>query len=180
MKHKTQLAVFRTQRSRLLRLHELFIAGGIDPKLSFCALTDCNHQVPLGFRRGISLGPPFYDIRCDGPAAVAELAAQLELFLPRKFLRQFRSIQRQTIRLLVHQQIGVGAHDASPHSLCLGFLNFPYFLHILYLHHLPPARATTFSAPSFIPSAIVNPSPDWRRISWPCFTLVPSMRTTTG
>src|SRR5712692_3265937 len=180
MKHETQLAVFRTQRSCVLRLHELFIAGEIDPKLGFRTLSDCDHQVPLEFCSGISLGPPFYDISCAGPAAVAQLPAQLELLLPRKFLRQSRNIQRQSARLLVNQQIGVGAHHAGPRILFLSFLNFPYFLNFIYSHHLPPARATTFSAPSFIPSAMVNPSSDWRRISWPCFTLVPSMRTTMG
>src|SRR5258706_8970365 len=47
-------------------------------------------------------------------------------------------------------------------------------------HRAPPASLTIFSAPSFIPCAIVNPSPDSRRISWPFSTLVPSMRITTG
>src|SRR5580704_14326529 len=47
-------------------------------------------------------------------------------------------------------------------------------------HRAPPASFTTFSAPSFIPAAMVKFSPELRRISCPCFTLVPSMRTTTG
>src|SRR5262249_50032586 len=42
------------------------------------------------------------------------------------------------------------------------------------------ARATTFSAPSFMPSAMVKFSPDSRRICCPSSTLVPSMRTTMG
>src|SRR5580693_6113157 len=47
-------------------------------------------------------------------------------------------------------------------------------------HRAPPARATTFVAPSFMPSAMVKLSPESRRIFWPISTLVPSMRTTTG
>src|SRR5207253_263332 len=47
-------------------------------------------------------------------------------------------------------------------------------------HRAPPARATTFCAPSFMPSAIVKFKPLSRRICWPTSTLVPSMRTTTG
>src|SRR6266851_8165720 len=47
-------------------------------------------------------------------------------------------------------------------------------------HRAPPARATTFSAPSFMPSAMVKFNPLSRRICWPRSTLVPSMRTTTG
>src|SRR6266850_1394661 len=47
-------------------------------------------------------------------------------------------------------------------------------------HRAPPARATTFCAPSFIPSAMVKFKPLSRRICWPTSTLVPSMRTTTG
>ncbi len=47
-------------------------------------------------------------------------------------------------------------------------------------HRAPPARATTFVAPSFMPSAMVKLSPESRRIFWPISTLVPSIRTTTG
>src|SRR5579863_5005815 len=47
-------------------------------------------------------------------------------------------------------------------------------------HRAAPASATAFSAPSFIPFATVKFSPELRRISWPCFTLVPSIRTTIG
>src|SRR5712664_3582262 len=47
-------------------------------------------------------------------------------------------------------------------------------------HPGPPARATTFCAPSFMPSAMVKFRPLSRRICWPASTLVPSMRTTTG
>ena len=36
-------------------------------------------------------------------------------------------------------------------------------------HRAPPARVTTFSAPSFIPSAMVKFKPESRKISWPCF-----------
>src|SRR5580700_11527179 len=49
-----------------------------------------------------------------------------------------------------------------------------------HAHRAPPASFTTFSAPSFIPLAMVKFRPELRRISWPCFTLVPSIRTTTG
>src|SRR3989442_15588963 len=49
-----------------------------------------------------------------------------------------------------------------------------------HTHRTPPARATTFCAPSFMPSAMVKLRPDSRRIFWPSSTLVPSMRTTTG
>src|SRR5216684_6624295 len=49
-----------------------------------------------------------------------------------------------------------------------------------HTHRAPPARATTFWAPSFMPSAMVKLRPDSRRIFWPSSTLVPSMRTTTG
>src|SRR6267142_2368201 len=47
-------------------------------------------------------------------------------------------------------------------------------------HRAPPASATTFCAPSFMPSAMVKFRPLSRRICWPSSTLVPSMRTTTG
>src|SRR5579862_1351240 len=47
-------------------------------------------------------------------------------------------------------------------------------------HRAPPARRTIFSAPSFMPSATVNASPDSFKISRPFSTLVPSIRTTTG
>src|SRR5260370_31148139 len=47
-------------------------------------------------------------------------------------------------------------------------------------HRAPPARATTFCAPSFMPSEIVKLRPLSRRICWPTSTLVPSMRMTTG
>src|SRR5713226_10645699 len=47
-------------------------------------------------------------------------------------------------------------------------------------HRAPPARATTFWAPSFMPSAMVKFKPLSRRICWPTSTLVPSIRTTTG
>src|SRR5262249_1931203 len=47
-------------------------------------------------------------------------------------------------------------------------------------HPAPPARPTTFCAPSFMPSAMVKLRPLSRRIFWPCSTLVPSMRMTTG
>src|SRR4029077_7254012 len=47
-------------------------------------------------------------------------------------------------------------------------------------HRPPPASFTTFSAPSFMLSATVKLKPELRRISFPCSTLVPSMRTTTG
>src|SRR5579859_5080985 len=47
-------------------------------------------------------------------------------------------------------------------------------------HRAPPARATTFCAPSFMPSAMVKLSALSRSIFWPISTLVPSMRTTTG
>src|SRR5438132_4482975 len=47
-------------------------------------------------------------------------------------------------------------------------------------HRAPPARATTFWAPSFMPSAMVKFKPLSRRIFWPASTLVPSMRMTTG
>src|ERR1700676_3009728 len=47
-------------------------------------------------------------------------------------------------------------------------------------HRAPPARFTTFRAPSFIPSAMVKFSPLSRRICCPRSTLVPSIRTTTG
>src|SRR4029077_9891731 len=47
-------------------------------------------------------------------------------------------------------------------------------------HRAPPARATTFCAPSFMPSAMVKFKPLSRRICWPTSTLVPSIRTTTG
>src|SRR5579859_1163552 len=47
-------------------------------------------------------------------------------------------------------------------------------------HRAPPARATTFCAPSFMPSAMVKLRPLSRRIFWPSSTLVPSIRTTTG
>src|SRR5579859_3426320 len=47
-------------------------------------------------------------------------------------------------------------------------------------HRAPPARATTFWAPSLMPSAMVKLRPESRRIFWPSSTLVPSMRTTTG
>src|SRR5271170_7528113 len=47
-------------------------------------------------------------------------------------------------------------------------------------HRAPPASATTFWAPSFMPSATVKFRPELRRISLPCFTLVPSIRITTG
>src|SRR5271163_4346310 len=49
-----------------------------------------------------------------------------------------------------------------------------------HAHRAPPARATTFCAPSFMPSAIVKFRPLSRRIFWPSSTLVPSIRTTTG
>src|SRR5258708_30157265 len=57
-----------------------------------------------------------------------------------------------------------------------------YFCFFVYenAHRAPPARATTFCAPSFIPFAMVKFSPDSRRIFWPSSTLVPSIRTTTG
>src|SRR5216684_608027 len=47
-------------------------------------------------------------------------------------------------------------------------------------HRAPPASATTFCAPSFMPFAMVKFRPLSRRICWPSSTLVPSMRTTTG
>src|SRR5437016_13118443 len=47
-------------------------------------------------------------------------------------------------------------------------------------HRAPPARATTFWAPSFMPSAMVKFRPLSRRICCPASTLVPSMRMTTG
>src|SRR5262245_42885220 len=47
-------------------------------------------------------------------------------------------------------------------------------------HRAPPANETTFCAPSFIPLAMVKFKPESRRICWPCSTLVPSIRTTTG
>src|SRR5438552_13852544 len=47
-------------------------------------------------------------------------------------------------------------------------------------HRAPPARATTFWAPSFMPSAIVKFKPLSRRIFCPASTLVPAMRMTTG
>src|SRR5437660_302570 len=47
-------------------------------------------------------------------------------------------------------------------------------------HRAPPARATTFWAPSFMPSAIVKFKPLSRRIFCPASTLVPSIRITTG
>src|SRR5581483_1632618 len=47
-------------------------------------------------------------------------------------------------------------------------------------HRAPPASLTTFSAPSFMPLAMVKLRPESRRICWPSSTLVPSMRTTTG
>src|SRR5229473_4616946 len=47
-------------------------------------------------------------------------------------------------------------------------------------HRAPPARATTFCAPSFMPLAMVKFNPLSRRICWPTSTLVPSMRMTTG
>src|ERR1700730_6397068 len=49
-----------------------------------------------------------------------------------------------------------------------------------HAHRAPPARATTFCAPSFMPSAMVKFKPESRRICWPTSTLVPSIRTTTG
>src|SRR2546429_5370819 len=47
-------------------------------------------------------------------------------------------------------------------------------------HRALPARATTFCAPSFMPSAMVKFKPLSRRIFCPASTLVPSMRMTTG
>src|SRR6516164_2523275 len=47
-------------------------------------------------------------------------------------------------------------------------------------HRAPPASATTFCAPSFMPSAMVKFKPLSRRICWPLSTFVPSMRTTMG
>src|SRR5256885_4190484 len=47
-------------------------------------------------------------------------------------------------------------------------------------HRAPTPRATTFCAPSFMPSAMVRFKPLSRRICWPTSTLVPSIRTTTG
>src|ERR1700740_2802237 len=49
-----------------------------------------------------------------------------------------------------------------------------------HAHRAPPASFTAFSAPSFIPSATAKLNPELRKISLPCCTLVPSMRTTTG
>ena len=49
-----------------------------------------------------------------------------------------------------------------------------------HAHRAPPARATAFSAPSFIPSATAKFRPECFKISFPCWTFVPSMRTTTG
>src|SRR5690348_11098460 len=49
-----------------------------------------------------------------------------------------------------------------------------------HAHRAPPARATTFCAPSFMPFAMVKFSPLSRRICCPSSTLVPSIRTTTG
>src|SRR5208283_6201887 len=43
-------------------------------------------------------------------------------------------------------------------------------------HRAPPANATTFCAPSFMPSAIVKFKPLSRRISCPASTFVPSIR----
>src|SRR6185437_11701084 len=47
-------------------------------------------------------------------------------------------------------------------------------------YFLPPAAATTFSAASLMPSAMVKLKPESRRICLPCSTLVPSMRMTIG
>src|SRR5258708_2326512 len=47
-------------------------------------------------------------------------------------------------------------------------------------HRAPPASATTFSAPSFMPSAIPKWRPESRRIFFPSSTFVPSSRTTMG
>src|SRR6266566_2768352 len=47
-------------------------------------------------------------------------------------------------------------------------------------HRGPPARFTTFCAPSFMSLAMVKFKPLSRRICWPTSTLVPSIRTTTG
>ena len=88
MKHESKLAVFRTQRHCSLRLDETFVGGEINPKLRFGALTNSNDQVPFKFRSGISLCPTFDNIRCDGPAAIANLPSHLKLFLPRKLLRK--------------------------------------------------------------------------------------------
>src|SRR6185312_5578916 len=49
-----------------------------------------------------------------------------------------------------------------------------------YAHFLPPASATTLSAASFMPSAIVKLNPESRRILMPCSTLVPSILITIG
>src|SRR5713226_9339119 len=57
--------------------------------------------------------------------------------------------------------------------------NEPRFFTHQNAHRAPPS-ATTFSAPSFMPSAMPKFSPESRKIFFPASTLVPSMRTTTG
>src|SRR3984885_7478982 len=79
---------------------------------------------------------------------------------------------RAVIHHLLRMKTSLAAREALHHDAS--------FLVDENAHRAPPASATAFSAPSFIPSATEKLRPELRRICWPSRTLVPSMRTTTG
>src|SRR5882672_8588191 len=87
--------------------------------------------MPFKFRRRISLGPAFHDIRRHGPATVANLPRELKLFPPRKLLRKPRYIQRQPVHLLVREKIRIPSHHARTLGHFLYFLYFLCFLNFL-------------------------------------------------
>jgi hypothetical protein len=171
MKHEPQLSVLRTQRSSSLCRDKTFISGQVNPKLRLGALTDCNHQVPFKFCCRISLGPALHNIRCHGPATVANLTTHLKLFLPRKLLRNLRYIQRQPVRLLVNQQIRICANNTRTLGHFLSFLYFLCFLNFLYfpLARQLSARHPSCHSRSSVPIPNLAKSPDLSlRLFLPC------------
>src|SRR5215469_11776753 len=87
-----------------------------------------------------------------------------------------RSHPTHHLRVVIQHLLGVKTAFASSDSLH----DDARILVNQHAHRAPSARATTFSAPSFIPFAMVKLNPDSRRICWPFSTLVPSILTTTG
>src|ERR1700691_4298065 len=95
-----------------------------------------------------------------------------QMFRPALPRRNARHHFRPVIQHLLRVKTPLAARD-SLHDQ-------PRILINQHAHRAPPASATAFSAPSFIPSATAKLNPELRKMSLPCCTLVPSMRTTTG
>src|SRR5690348_13572096 len=115
--------------------------------------------MPLKFCRGIALRPLLYNIRGDRTGRPANLAPQFILLLTGECFCEPGDLQSQTKRLLVNQKIAVISNRPRSSACLLYLLCFINFLYLSGAHPQLPANFTTFSAPSFMPLAMVKFSP---------------------